>query len=222
MESQIMEWSQGMGKRLKEYFRSRESRRRMTGEWDVAISVGATLFMVTVRNGRFLKEKEYILSGEGEASLAEALCRAEKDGFRHRKLLWLMNEPDLRCVCRKFPNMTEPELEENRLFGSEPVQSGYHILSYTPEGYEVLVSAIRKETGDRLAAAAEKAGRVIAWGFLHRTCFGYGRGTGHGSWCWAVHPGDRYLLQVQKMPGGQSSFASRRIRHRCWQNLRPV
>ena len=25
MESQIMEWSQGMGKRLKEYFRSRES-----------------------------------------------------------------------------------------------------------------------------------------------------------------------------------------------------
>ena len=170
MESQIMEWSQGMGKRLKEYFRSRESRRRMTGEWDAAISVGATLFMVTVRNGRFLKEKEYILSGEGEASFAEALCRAEKDGFRHRKLLWLMNEPDLRCVCRKFPNMTEPELEEtiqweeDRLFGSEPVQSGYHILSYTPEGYEVLVSAIRKETGDRLAAAAEKAGRVIAWG----------------------------------------------------------
>ena len=166
MESQIMEWSQGMGKRLKEYFRSRESRRRMTGEWDAAISVGATLFMVTVRNGRFLKEKEYILSGEGEASLAEALCRAEKDGFRHRKLLWLMNEPDLRCVCRKFPNMTEPELEEtiqweeDRLFGSEPVQSGYHILSYTPEGYEVLVSAIRKETGDRLAAAAEKAGPV--------------------------------------------------------------
>ena len=170
MESQIMEWGQGMGKRLKEYFRSRESRRRMTGEWDAAISVGATLFMVTVRNGRFLKEKEYILSGEGEASLAEALCRAEKDGFRHRKLLWFMNEPDLRCVCRKFPNMTEPELEEtiqweeDRLFGSEPVQSGYHILSYTPEGYEVLVSAIRKETGDRLAAAAEKAGRVIAWG----------------------------------------------------------
>ena len=135
MESQIMEWSQGIGKRLKEYFRSRESRRRMTGEWDAAISVGATLFMVTVRNGRFLKEKEYILSGEGEASLAEALCRAEKDGFRHRKLLWLMNEPDLRCVCRKFPNMTESELEEtiqweeDRLFGSEPVQSGYHILS---------------------------------------------------------------------------------------------
>ena len=32
MESQIMEGSKGMGKRLKEYFRSRESRRRMTGE----------------------------------------------------------------------------------------------------------------------------------------------------------------------------------------------
>ena len=52
MESQIMEWSQGMGKRLKEYFRSRESRRRMSGEWDAAISVGATLFMVTVRKKR--------------------------------------------------------------------------------------------------------------------------------------------------------------------------
>ena len=200
MESQIMEWGQGMGKRLKEYFRSRESRRRMTGEWDAAISVGATLFMVKVRNGRFLKEKEYILSGEGEASLAEALCRAEKDGFRHRKLLWLMNEPDLRCVCRKFPNMTEPELEEtiqweeDRLFGSEPVQSGYHILSYTPEGYEVLVSAIRKETATGWPLRQKRPAGSSPGGFLHRTCFGYGRGTGHGFWCWAVHPGARYLL----------------------------
>ena len=193
MESQIMEWSQGIGKRLKEYFRSRESRRRMTGEWDAAISVGATLFMVTVRNGRFLKEKEYILSGEGEASLAEALCRAEKDGFRHRKLLWLMNEPDLRCVCRKFPNMTESELEEtiqweeDRLFGSEPVPIPRKDMRCWCPPYG------RKQATGWPLRQKRPAGSSPG-GFLHRTCFGYGRGTGHGFWCWAVHPGDRYLL----------------------------
>ncbi len=43
------------------------------------ISVGATLFMVTVRKWTLSEGKGiYFSPAKGEASLAEALCRAEK------------------------------------------------------------------------------------------------------------------------------------------------
>ncbi len=103
--------------------------------------------------------------------------------------------------------MTEPELEEtiqweeDRLFGSEPVQSGITSCPTTPEGYEVLV--IRHPEGNRRQAGRcvqKRPAGVIAWGISPPDLVSdTGGGQAMDPGARAVHPGVQgILLQVQE------------------------
>ena len=168
MESVLEEWKVRSKNLLKNVINRGKSVIQKRRVYEIAILLGYTLFMCTMQEGRFVKQKEYRLETVDETSLEEVFCRAKKDGFTNNYLWWIATTSSEKIKIRKYPYMTEEELsetlywEEDRLFGNTPIESSYRILSQNAEGYEVIVSAIPKDYVDMIVNAAKKAGKIIS------------------------------------------------------------
>lgn len=119
----------------------------------VCVLLAGRLWAADLQEGRFLRtasEPVEELTGKGLAAAFQAL---EGQGMRRKEILLLVNFPDLRLENRKYPAMTEEEMEEtmyweeDRIFRTEePMALGWEITSHTPLGWEVHVEAVKRET----------------------------------------------------------------------------
>lgn len=134
----------------------------------VCVLLDGTLQAAEMQEGKFLSAA----SAEMDEMTAEGAARAfrtlEEKGLRRKDILLLVNFPDLRITGRKYPAMTEEEMEEtmyweeDRIFRTEePLSLGYLVTGHTPEGWEVHVEAVKKETLALWEKGALLAGKQI-------------------------------------------------------------
>jgi hypothetical protein len=118
---------------------------------EVMAITGRHVLLARVREGKFLASHHYIMEGNSlEKELPEVLRKAERDGYTARHITLILNGADSPVRTRRFPRMTEDELEEtvyweeDRLFGTVPHSADYRILSSSPEGYDILAAGVRE------------------------------------------------------------------------------
>lgn len=104
-------------------------------------------------------------NGTTEA-IAEALGILEEKGIRLKRRILLVNQPSCRMVQKRFPEMTEEELqesmywEEDRLFYTgEAMALGYRVISHSPEGYETVLFAWPRQEMEIWTEAAQRCKR---------------------------------------------------------------
>ena len=120
MESVLEEWKVRSKNLLKNVINRGKSVLQKRRVYEIAILLGDTLFMCTMQEGRFVKQKEYRLKTVDETSLEEVFCRAKKDGFTNNYLWWIATTSSEKIKIRKYPYMTEEELYNN-INDSKPV-----------------------------------------------------------------------------------------------------
>ena len=81
MESVLEEWKVRSKNLLKNVINRGKSVLQKRRVYEIAILLGDTLFMCTMQEGRFVKQKEYRLETVDETSLEEVFCRAVVDLF---------------------------------------------------------------------------------------------------------------------------------------------
>lgn len=153
------------------------------------VVLAGRLYGVELQEGRFLRQGSADLPDMTEEALATAFRQLEKEGLSRKDVVLLVNFPTLRLLRRKYPAMTKEELEEtmyweeDRLFRTaEPLSLGYEIMDNGPEGWDIHVEAVPKETLALFERAARKAGKEISSAIpvtavpLEERCFAlYGR-----------------------------------------------
>jgi hypothetical protein len=151
----------------KEWKKRRDQYARSRPEEAMAIT-GRHVLLARVREGKFLARHHYVMEGNSlEKELPEVLRKAEKDGYTARHITLLLNGAGSPVRTRRFPRMTEDELEEtvyweeDRLFGTAPHSADYRILSSSPEGYDILAAGVREEIMARLTGLFEEAGKTL-------------------------------------------------------------
>lgn len=119
----------------------------------VCVVLAGRLYGVELQEGRFLRQGSAVLPDMTEEAVATAFRRLEAEGLTRKNVVLLVNFPKLRLLRRKYPAMTKEELEEtmyweeDRLFRTEePLSLGYEIMDSGPEGWDVHVEAVPKET----------------------------------------------------------------------------
>lgn len=102
------------------------------------------------------------------AAIAAAFRQLAGKGLKKKKVILLVNQPSCRYVAKKFPDMTEEELdeslywEEDRIFYTdEPMALGHRVLSHSPEGYDTLLAAWPRKEMDLWRLGAKQAGRTL-------------------------------------------------------------
>ncbi len=122
------------------------------------------LVAIAVREGKCLASWSVPLAEDLTASF-----RALREkGMKARRLVLLLNMPELSYDRRKFPDMTDEELaesmywEEDRLFsGDDPKTTGYRVLSHSTEGYDILFHGLPKDALTHWEEAAAAVGLHI-------------------------------------------------------------
>ncbi len=102
------------------------------------------------------------------ASIAQALHQLAEKGMGQKSLVLLVNQPSCRFLPKKFPDMTEEELEEtfyweeDRIFhADDPMALGHRVLSHSPEGYETILAAWPRKEMEIWQEGAALAGRKL-------------------------------------------------------------
>ena len=115
-----------------------------------------------------IREAVELTDDKDGLSIAAALSALAAKGLTKKKVTLLVNAPSCRLVTKKFPDMTEEELEESlyweedRIFYTdEPRALGHRVLSHSPEGYETLLAAWPRKELEPWLAGAKQAGRIL-------------------------------------------------------------
>lgn len=135
----------------------------------VCVVLAGRLYGVELQEGRFLRQGSAVLPDMTEEAVATAFRRLEAEGLTRKNVVLLVNFPKLRLLRRKYPAMTKEELEEtmyweeDRLFRTEePLSLGYEIMDSGPEGWDVHVEAVPKETLALFEKGARDGGKEIS------------------------------------------------------------
>ena len=123
------------------------------------------LWAADLKGRRFLRRSSAPVEKVTEENITAAFRELQEKGMKRKDMLLLVNFPDLRMENRKYPAMTEEEMEEtmyweeDRLFRTEePMAVGYEVTSHTPAGWEVHVEAVKKGTLSLWEKSALSAG----------------------------------------------------------------
>lgn len=133
------------------------------------LSLPGWLCGVQMDHQKFLIREAVELADETDsASIAAALSALAEKGLTRKKVTLLVNAPSCRLLPKKFPDMTEEELEESlyweedRIFYTdEPMALGHRVLSHSPEGYETLLAAWPRKELEPWLVGAKQAGRLL-------------------------------------------------------------
>ena len=123
------------------------------------------LWAADLEGRRFLRRSSAPVEKVTEENITAAFRELQEKGMKRKDVLLLVNFPDLRMENRKYPAMTEEEMEEtmyweeDRLFRTEePMAVGYEVTSHTPAGWEVHVEAVKRGTLSLWEKSALSAG----------------------------------------------------------------
>lgn len=127
----------------------------------VAVPGAERIFFGELCEGKYRRTEWFPREGK---SLAEIFSAARAAGFG-KKMALAAPFPAIRLEYLRYPSMKEEELAElmsweaDRIFRTEAALSyDYHVLSRSPEGYEVLACACKTETLLPWTEAAGEAG----------------------------------------------------------------
>ena len=151
-------------KTLLSLWKGEKNKRRL-----VCFLLDRTLWAVDWKEGKILSARRTELDGDAtEETLGQAFIRLRDMGVTGKKVTLLVNFPALRLENKKYPLMTEEEVEEtmyweeDRLFHTnEPLSMGYAVLQKNDRGWEIHMEAVKKEEISLWERATGRSGKRI-------------------------------------------------------------
>ena len=127
------------------------------------------LWAANVSKQKFLQYGNAMLIDSNDSSaIAAAMKSLVGQGFSQRKITLLVNSSSCQMEHKRYPPMTEEELEESmyweedRIFRtSEAVVLGYRVLAHDEGGYDLLLFAWPRRELDIWVEAAKIAGKKL-------------------------------------------------------------